>query len=285
MSRRSRPTTRAPRRSRAGRRASPAPKTTSSSSGSPGVESEARHPSHERAAAALLKQLCQGDRGLQRGRRGGLALGDALRRRRRRRVRRAHPLHGNAALRKARAAKPPCLQKTLRRAEMRRRGPPRIGITPDVSVSVSAKEPVTIIQARYARAVEQAGGVPLILPPLPSSRTVRAMVESLDGLVVSGGNFAIHPKFYRDMPLLAICGGAQAINVALGGSLYQDIDTQYPNRIEHQRSQLKDRGGHTVVIHERTKLRKIVGKPRLEVNTTHHQAVKTPGTRLVVNAT
>jgi putative glutamine amidotransferase len=196
---------------------------------------------------------------------------------------------------------------------MRRRGPPRIGITPDVSVSVSAKEPVTIIQARYARAVEQAGGVPLILPPLPSSRTVRAMIESLDGLVVSGGNFDIHPKFYgerplaalgdikeertefelglialalaRDMPLLGICGGAQAINVALGGSLYQDIDTQYPNRIEHQRSQLKDRGGHTVVIHERTKLRKIVGKPRLEVNTTHHQAVKTPGKRLVVNAT
>jgi putative glutamine amidotransferase len=196
---------------------------------------------------------------------------------------------------------------------MKRRGRPRIGITPDVSVSVNAKEPVTILQERYARAVEQAGGVPLILPPLPSSRTLRAMIEALDGLVVSGGNFDIHPKFYgekpiaglgaikeertefelgmialalaRDMPLLGICGGAQAINVALGGSLYQDIDTQHPNRIEHQRSQLKDCGGHAVAIYAGTKLRKIVGKPTLEVNTTHHQAVKTPGKKLIVNAT
>ncbi len=196
---------------------------------------------------------------------------------------------------------------------MKRRARPRIGITPDVSVSVTAKEPVTILQERYARAVELAGGVPLILPPLPSARTLRAMLDSLDGLVVSGGNFDIHPKFYgekpiaalgqikedrtefelglielalaRDMPLLGICGGAQAINVALGGSLYQDIDAQRPQHIEHQRSELKDRGGHEVAIHEKTKLRKIVGKPVLEVNTTHHQAVKTPGKKLVVNAT
>ena len=196
---------------------------------------------------------------------------------------------------------------------MKRRARPRIGITPDVSISFGAKEPVTIIQGRYARAVEQAGGVPLILPPLPSSRILWAMIESLDGLIVSGGNFDIHPKFYgekpiaqlgaikeertefelglialalaRDVPLLGICGGAQAINVALGGSLYQDIDTQYPNRIEHQRSPIKDRGGHAVAIHANTKLRKIVGKPRLEVNTTHHQAVKTPGKNLLVNAT
>lgn len=196
---------------------------------------------------------------------------------------------------------------------MKRHGHPRIGITPDVSISVSAKEPVTIVQERYACALEQAGAVPLILPPSSSSQTLRAMIESLDGLVVSGGNFDIHPKFYgetpidalgeikedrtdfelgliglalgRDMPLLGICGGAQAINVALGGSLYQDIDTQYPNRIEHQRSPIKDRGGHVVAIHANTKLRKIVGKPRLEVNTTHHQAVKAPGKNLVVNAT
>jgi len=196
---------------------------------------------------------------------------------------------------------------------MKRRGRPRIGITPDVSSAGASHEPVAILQERYARAVEQAGGVPLILPPLPSSRTLRAMIESLDGLVVSGGNFDIHPKFYsekpiaalgvikeertefeldlialaiaRNMPLLGICGGAQAINVALGGSLYQDIDAQRSERIEHQRSDLKDRGGHEVAIHERTKLRRIVGKPRLVVNTTHHQAVKAPGKNLVVNAT
>ncbi len=196
---------------------------------------------------------------------------------------------------------------------MKGRDSPRIGITPDVSVSTGAKEPVAILQERYTRAVERAGGVPLILPPVASNRILRAMIASLDGIVVSGGNFDIHPKFYgekpiaalgaikeartefeldlialaleRDMPILGICGGAQAINVVLGGSLYQDIDTQHANPIKHQRSELKERGGHRVAIHARTKLRTIVGKPELEVNTTHHQAVKAPGKKMLVNAT
>jgi putative glutamine amidotransferase len=194
-----------------------------------------------------------------------------------------------------------------------KRGRPLVGITPDIAASPRAREPMIVIQERYARAVEAAGAVPLVLPVLPSSSSMRAMIENLDGLVVSGGNFDIHPKFYgeqpiaalgaikedrtdfelglialalkRDLPLLGICGGAQAINVALGGSLYQDIDAQRPERIEHQRSDLKDRGGHAVAVHEKTQLRKIVARPTLEVNTTHHQAVKAPGKHIVVNAT
>jgi putative glutamine amidotransferase len=190
---------------------------------------------------------------------------------------------------------------------------PLVGITPDIAASPRAHEPMIIIQERYARAVEAAGAVPLVLPVLPAASSMRAMIETLDGLVVSGGNFDIHPKFYgekpipalgaikeertdfelglialalkRDLPLLGICGGAQAINVALGGSLYQDIDAQRPERIEHQRSDLKDRGGHEVAVHEKTKLRKIVGRPTLKVNTTHHQAVKAPGKHIIVNAT
>jgi putative glutamine amidotransferase len=196
---------------------------------------------------------------------------------------------------------------------MKGRERPLVGITPDVTTSPRAGEPLIVIQERYARALEAAGAVPLVLPVLPSPKSMRALIESLDGLVVSGGNFDIHPKFYgekpiaalgeikeertdfelaliglalaRDLPLLGICGGAQAINVALGGSLYQDIDSQYPESIEHQRSALKDSGGHDVAIHKRTKLRKIVGRPRLTVNTTHHQAVKAPGKNLVPNAT
>lgn len=196
---------------------------------------------------------------------------------------------------------------------MRRGRRPLVGITPDVTASPRAREPLIIIQERYGRAVEAAGAVPLILPVLPSSSSMRAMIDNLDGLVVSGGNFDIHPKYYGeepinalgeikqertdfelglialalklDLPLLGICGGAQAINVALGGSLYQDIDAQRPERIEHQRSELKDRGGHEVAIREKTKLRKIVGQPTLEVNTTHHQAVKAPGKNIIVNAT
>lgn len=199
---------------------------------------------------------------------------------------------------------------------MKGRKRPLVGITPDVSparrTNGKRREPLIVIQDRYARALEAAGAVPVVLPVLPSSRNINAMIDRLDGLLVSGGNFDIHPRFYgekpirslgeikeertdfelglialalkRDMPLLGICGGAQAINVALGGSLYQDIDAQYPDRIEHQRSDIKDRGGHRIAIHEGTKLRKIVGRPSLQVNTTHHQAVKQPGKNLLVDA-
>ncbi|HEX2386156.1 MAG TPA: gamma-glutamyl-gamma-aminobutyrate hydrolase family protein, partial [Candidatus Binatia bacterium] len=182
-----------------------------------------------------------------------------------------------------------------------------------IAASPRAREPMIVIQERYARAVEAAGAVPLVLPVLPAASSMRAMIENLDGLVVSGGNFDIHPKFYgekpitalgeikqertdfelglialalkRDLPLLGICGGAQAINVALGGSLYQDIDAQRSEHVEHQRSDRKDRDGHEVAVHDKTKLRKIVARPTLVVNTTHHQAVKAPGKNLIVNAT
>ncbi|HEX9444447.1 MAG TPA: gamma-glutamyl-gamma-aminobutyrate hydrolase family protein [Candidatus Binatia bacterium] len=197
----------------------------------------------------------------------------------------------------------------------RRRGRPLVGVTPDLAAAGrpgGKAEPLIVLQERYARALEAAGAIPLILPILPS-RALPSVVDRLDGLVVSGGNFDIHPKFYgekpiralgeiqaertefelglialalaRDMPVLGVCGGAQAINVALGGSLYQDIASQHAGAAEHQRGDLKDRGGHRVNIVRGTRLRTIVGSASLTVNTTHHQAVKAAGKNLVVNAT
>lgn len=197
----------------------------------------------------------------------------------------------------------------------RTRARPLIGITPDVGSTQRAgapAEPVLVLQERYTRAVERAGGTPVIVPIVPAAAAIRALIENLDALVVSGGNFDIHPKFYgekpiralgyvkeertefelemiqralaREMPVLGICGGAQAINVALGGSLYQDIATQLPVALEHQRGDIKDRGGHAVEIQSGTLLRRIVGRATIEVNTTHHQAVKKSGRTLVVNA-
>ena len=88
----------------------------------------------------------------------------------------------------------------------------------------------------------------------------------------------------QDLPVLGICGGAQAINVVLGGSLYQDIGAQVPNAQEHQQSRKAVKRGHRITIQPRTLLRKIVGRSHAEVNTTHHQAVKTLGRGLIVNA-
>jgi len=195
---------------------------------------------------------------------------------------------------------------------------PLIGITADLSEvpangAESAQEPNLFLPQRYCRAIELAGGIPLILPPVASRSGLDAILTRLDGVLISGGNFDIHPNYYgekpiralgaikqertefelelvhlalrRDLPLLGICGGVQALNVALGGSLYQDIATQLPNAGEHQLAAKKHQGGHNIKIESGTRLRQILQRPTLEVNTTHHQAVKKLGKGLIVNAT
>jgi len=137
--------------------------------------------------------------------------------------------------------------------------------------------------------------------------------DAVDGLLISGGDFDIHPSFYgekplpglgvtkpdrtefeldlaaaalkHDLPVLGLCGGEQAINVVLGGTLYQDIPTQLPQAGNHQQSDKKESGGHRIIIHQRTRLREILKRRSVEVNTTHHQAVKQTGKGLIVNAT
>ena len=192
---------------------------------------------------------------------------------------------------------------------------PLIGITADLRIdrdSSSEREGTLILPRRYCRAVEQAGGIPVVLDPTTSVSIRRQRLDHLDGIILSGGNFDIDPSYYgekalnqlgvmkpertafeleltnraldKNMPILGICGGEQAINVCLGGSLYQDIRTQVTGAEEHEQSGRKEAGGHMVTITAGTRLHGIVGNDRLEVNTTHHQAVKTPGKGLVVNA-
>lgn len=192
-----------------------------------------------------------------------------------------------------------------------------IGITADVSnvgTNGRASSDSTFFSpARYCRAIEQAGGIPVILCPTGARSVAIRALDRLDGLLISGGNFDIHPSLYgetpvkklgqikaertkfeldlaraalkRDLPLLGICGGAQAINVALGGTLYQDIETQLTEAIEHQKQSKKTLGVHRVHVRPGTRLAQIVNRPSLEVNTTHHQAVKRLGAGLVINAT
>jgi putative glutamine amidotransferase len=191
---------------------------------------------------------------------------------------------------------------------------PLIGITSDISAADRGanREPLYFLPQRYVNAVVSARAIPLILPPTPSSIAIRRLLARIDGLIVSGGNFDIHPSFYgekpiaalgsikaqrsafeleitaaalkQDLPVLGICGGAQAINVVLGGSLYQDIGAQVPNAQEHQQSRKAAMRGHRITIQPRTLLQKIVGRSHAGVNTTHHQAVKALGRGLIVNA-
>lgn len=163
---------------------------------------------------------------------------------------------------------------------------PLIGITCGTS---GKGDPVKYGQNRsYVRAVEQAGGVPLLIPPQSS---VEELIQVLDGIVFSGGG-DLDPSHYdsenrgsedidpdRDelelklaraaaesgKPALGICRGQQVINVALAGGLIQDVS-------DHRQKEPRDAVTHEIEVVSGSRLAQVVGE-RLEVNTFHHQVV------------
>ena len=197
-----------------------------------------------------------------------------------------------------------------------KKGLPVIGVTPDVRANPPAsfpQEPIVFLAQRYTKALLSSGALPLVLPLGVSRADLGQLLERIDGILVTGGNFDVHPRFYgedpaaglgeikdertefelelitraldRDMAVLGICGGEQAINVALGGTLYQDIRSQLPDALEHELGSLRADDGHPIHLIAGTRLHGIVMQDRLNVNTTHHQSVKQLGRGLAVNAT
>jgi putative glutamine amidotransferase len=195
---------------------------------------------------------------------------------------------------------------------------PLIGITADSSGcgqtgSKTNQEGLYSLASRYCDAIENAGGLPIIIPHSRSRAQICHLLRRIDGLLISGGGFDIDPAYYneqpiaklgkinpqrtftelesiafgleRDLPMLGICGGAQAINVALAGSLYQDIATQLPTAQTHQQEERSDNHGHVVEVTRGTLLYEICGRQTLKVNTTHHQAIRKLGKGLAINAT
>lgn len=184
---------------------------------------------------------------------------------------------------------------------------PRIGITCDVG---ERPEGLHRLRREYIEAIFDLGGLPLLLPPLPNvgKAEVKALCESLDGVLISGGGHDVDPAHYgesplcelplnplrthfelllareavrRDMPVLGVCGGCQVLNVATGGSLYQDIRRQVPGALPHR----ADRSArHEVAVEPRSLLGEILGRRRLKVNTSHHQAIKEVGPGFQVSA-
>jgi putative glutamine amidotransferase len=191
---------------------------------------------------------------------------------------------------------------------------PVIGITGWADRSARPPNvPLFCISQTYVQAMMMGGGAPLIIPPHLEEAELRAIFESLDGLLLSGGG-DILPALYgeedsgllwvvdeqRDrtelalarwalaegLSLLAICRGVQVLNVAAGGTLIQDIPTQVPNSLTHSSvaGRPRDSIAHTVDVIQDTQLATLVGAGQLDVNSFHHQAVKDIGTGLVVTA-
>jgi putative glutamine amidotransferase len=181
---------------------------------------------------------------------------------------------------------------------------PVIGLT---SITIPSKEeyrPPRVGQNQtYIDAVLRAGAAPLLIPHMTDRHLLRAIYDRLDGLLLSGGEDVAPgrygelahekcgtPSLERDetelnlvgwaveegKPLLAICRGVQVLNVALGGSLYQDIQAQIPRAAKHDWYPGHPRNfrAHGVACAEGSRLAGIVGTLSLEVNSLHHQALK-----------
>jgi putative glutamine amidotransferase len=186
---------------------------------------------------------------------------------------------------------------------------PLIGIT--MLLDVQPSRNMNILDQDYGKSVVQAGGIPV--PLLGIDDSIPDLIRRLDGLIFTGGD-DIHPRFYGEKPLsgaglkispdsrtkfeislfkaaararkplLAICYGAQLVNIALGGKLYQDISTQVPDPIQHGPARHGEKVFHYVDILEGTMLSRIMGASRIRVRSSHHQSVKNPGRGLHLSA-
>ncbi len=193
---------------------------------------------------------------------------------------------------------------------------PVIGVTPDFNAGdredMGGREPTYFLRANYVRAVEELGGIPLILPLVAGPAARRRLLDGLDGLLLTGSGPDLHPGLYgerqrypfplvskrradfelelvhqarhRDLPLLGICGGMQAVNVACGGSLFQDLPSQVPNAGNHRQTTKAVHVSHPVSITPHSLLRKIINKATLLVNSSHHQSVKAVASSLMASA-
>lgn len=165
---------------------------------------------------------------------------------------------------------------------------------------VRPPRPEAWIGEAYIDAVRRAGGLPLLVPPGPTD--LDRLLAAADAVVLTGGHFDIHPSHYgrgvqgrldrvepartdlelalaracleRGVPVLGVCGGMQALAVAAGGTLVQDLPKA---PIDHEQPTDPATPWHPVEADGA--LAALVG-PRLEVNSTHHQAVEDPGPRL-----
>lgn len=176
---------------------------------------------------------------------------------------------------------------------------PVIGLTH----SIQSDESRLMMPMSYSNVVREAGGTPVLLPITHDEQVIADYAALVDGVLFSGGE-DVAPIFYgenqlwacgdvlplRDefeiklvhtllekypeKPILGICRGEQIMNVALGGTLYQDLRSQAPDSIAHQQHQIAPYVSHQVLIETGTKLHAIYGTTQIMANSHHHQAVK-----------
>ncbi|MCI8837163.1 MAG: gamma-glutamyl-gamma-aminobutyrate hydrolase family protein [Hungatella sp.] len=174
---------------------------------------------------------------------------------------------------------------------------PVIGIVPLVDIERNSYW----MLPGYMKGIEEAGGIPVMLPLTSDREALGQMVRLFDGFLFSGGH-DVSPSVYGQTPsgkcetccaerdemekillelaweedksILGICRGLQFINAAMGGTLYQDLEEEHPSSISHRQSPPYDKPSHSVSVDGDTPLYDMLGTPSLMVNSCHHQAVR-----------
>lgn len=194
-------------------------------------------------------------------------------------------------------------------------GKPVIGVTPNFFDADRAGAPHPdgsyYLNVPYVYALKRAGAIPVSLPFLDPGPDVDALLDRLDGVMLTGG-FDVDMRLYdeplhptvsrvhpdrlrfevdlvtktlaRDLPYLGICLGLQTLNLAYGGGLWQHLPDHVGEAVAHKQAE-EDRAGfaHPVAIEPGTLARRVFGAAEIEVNSLHHQAAGAPGEGLVVS--
>ncbi|MDD3206244.1 MAG: gamma-glutamyl-gamma-aminobutyrate hydrolase family protein [Lachnospiraceae bacterium] len=162
----------------------------------------------------------------------------------------------------------------------------------------------------YVQSIEKAGGSPVLIPQCESFESLYPLLEKLDGILVTGGH-DVGPERYgqcnkhsgliiperdaqdirlvqfaleHEKPVLGICRGTQILNVACGGSLYQDLEKEGDFEHHFGDNYPRNYAWHNVTLSEGSILKDIYGTAKVQVNSIHHQAIREPGTDVTITA-
>ena len=192
---------------------------------------------------------------------------------------------------------------------------PIIALTSSFCTHATYEMRMAAVGRRYIDAIYASGGLPLVLPSDAPPEEAAYLLERVDGLLLTGGG-DIDPARYggqphaqvygvkpardaleialveaavaRGVPFLGICRGIQVLNVALGGTLYEDLASQYPNALRHRTDPVRER---TLLVHgikaeKESRLVRLLGETEFEVNSLHHQGIRdvAPGLKVTAHA-
>ena len=187
---------------------------------------------------------------------------------------------------------------------------PTVSNKPLIGISLGWNGTKNSVNNTYVNSVLMNGGIPYLIPVTDNVEVLRQIVSELDGIIFTGGE-DYEPAYYSDaaheklgevnvtrdtydltlfklaldhnLPTLGICRGLQLINVAMGGSLYQDLPSEKPSDINHNQKVAGTVATHSVSVVEGSAMHQILGEKEVQVNTFHHQAIKklAPGLKIV----